>query len=114
MRAIGYARVSTDEQAHEGVSLDNQKAKIQAYCHLHDLELDEIIEDAGRSGKDLNRDGIQSLIERIKEREIDDVIFYKLDRLSRKVLDTLPFPYEEAQGGISQHYRQHRHQDSNR
>lgn len=89
LRAIGYVRVSTDEQAQEGVSLDNQKAKIRAYCNLHDLELDEIIEDAGRSGKNLNREGVQSLIERIKEREIDAVIVYKLDRLSRKVLDTL-------------------------
>ena len=32
MKAIGYIRVSTDEQAREGISLDNQKAKIESYC----------------------------------------------------------------------------------
>ncbi len=89
MKTIGYVRVSTDEQAREGVSLDSQKAKIAAYCELNDLELVEIIEDAGKSGKDLNRDGIQSLLERIKGRQVDAVVVYKLDRLSRRVRDTL-------------------------
>ena len=89
MKAIGYVRVSTDEQAREGVSMDNQKAKIEAYCNLNDLELVAIIEDAGKSGKDLNREGVQSLLERIKGRQIDAVVVYKLDRLSRRVKDTL-------------------------
>ncbi|MBA4417409.1 MAG: recombinase [Syntrophus sp. (in: bacteria)] len=89
MRAIGYTRVSTDEQAREGISLDNQKAKITAYCELNDLDLVEIIEDAGKSGKDLNREGIQSLLGKVKARQIDAVVVYKLDRLSRRVKDTL-------------------------
>ena len=89
MKAIGYIRVSTEEQAKEGISLENQRAKIQAYCRLHDFELDDIIEDAGKSGKDLNREGVQAIIKRIQDREIDAVIVYKLDRLSRRVLDTL-------------------------
>jgi site-specific DNA recombinase len=89
MKAIGYIRVSTDEQAREGISLDNQKAKIQTYCELNDLELVEIIEDAGKSGKDLNREGIQDLMTRIRRHEIDAVVVYKLDRLSRRVRDTL-------------------------
>lgn len=89
MKAIGYVRVSTEEQAKEGISLENQRAKIQAYCRLHDMALIDIIEDAGKSGKDLNREGVQAIIERIKGRKIDAVIVYKLDRLSRRVLDTL-------------------------
>ena len=89
MRAIGYVRVSTDEQAREGISLENQHAKIRTYCDLNDLELVGIIEDAGKSGKDLNRDGIQDLMNRIGRREIDAVVVYKLDRLSRRVRDTL-------------------------
>ena len=59
-KAIGYIRVSTDEQAREGISLENQRAKIETYCSLNDLELAEIIEDAGKSGKDLNREGMQA------------------------------------------------------
>ncbi|OPY71008.1 MAG: DNA-invertase hin [Syntrophorhabdaceae bacterium PtaU1.Bin034] len=89
MKAVGYVRVSTDEQAREGISLENQRAKIEAYCELHDLTLVEILEDAGKSGKDLNRDGIQALMEAIKGRKIDAVVVYKLDRLSRRVKDTL-------------------------
>ena len=55
VRAIGYIRVSTEEQAREGISLENQRAKIEAYCSLSDLELIEVIEDAGKSGKDMKR-----------------------------------------------------------
>jgi site-specific DNA recombinase len=46
-KAIGYIRVSTEMQVNEGVSLDAQTAKIKAYCELNDLELIEIICDAG-------------------------------------------------------------------
>jgi len=45
IKAIGYIRVSTEEQAKEGVSLENQEAKIRAYCNLKDFELIEIIEE---------------------------------------------------------------------
>ena len=89
MKAVGYTRVSTEEQAREGISLDNQRAKIKVYCELNDLDLVEIIEDAGKSGKDLNRDGIQSLLGIIRTRAVDAVVVYKLDRLSRRVKDTL-------------------------
>lgn len=88
-RAMGYVRVSTSEQALEGISLDNQKAKIKGYCDLNDLDLVTIIEDAGKSGKNLSRDGIETILYKIKRKEIDAVIVYKLDRLSRKVIDTL-------------------------
>ncbi|HQM80504.1 MAG TPA: recombinase family protein [Syntrophorhabdaceae bacterium] len=89
MKAMGYVRVSTDEQAREGISLDNQKAKIESYCALHDLELIGIVEDPGKSGKDLNREGMRELVDHIKGRQVNAVIVYKLDRLSRKVIDTL-------------------------
>jgi DNA invertase Pin-like site-specific DNA recombinase len=88
-KTVGYVRVSTDEQAREGISLDNQKAKIQTYCELNDLELTGILEDAGKSGKDLNRKGAQALIDLVKARKVDAVVVYKLDRLSRRVKDTL-------------------------
>ena len=49
--AIGYVRVSTEEQATSGVSLAAQAAKVRAYCALYDLDLVELIEDAGASAK---------------------------------------------------------------
>jgi DNA invertase Pin-like site-specific DNA recombinase len=39
MKAIGYVRVSTEDQAREGISLDNQGSKIRAYADLNGLEL---------------------------------------------------------------------------
>ncbi len=102
-KAIGYIRVSTTEQATEGISLDNQRSKITAYCALNDLELVEIIEDAGKSGKNLHRDGVQELIGKIKSKSINAVVVYKLDRLSRKVLDTLTLIETFEKCGITFH-----------
>jgi len=49
-KAIGYIRVSSDEQAREGLSLEAQEKKIKAYCELKDLELVSIFKDEGISG----------------------------------------------------------------
>jgi hypothetical protein len=51
MKVIGFARVSTAEQASGGISLEVQEAKIRAYCDLHDLDLVEVIIDGGESAK---------------------------------------------------------------
>jgi len=48
-----------------------------------------VIEDAGKSGKDLKREGIQDLLVRIRNKSIDALVVYRLDRLSRKVIDTI-------------------------
>lgn len=62
MNAIGYVRVSTEDQAKEEVSLDNQKAKIEAYCQLKDLGLIEIVEGASISARNLKRSGVQKVL----------------------------------------------------
>ena len=46
VKAVGYIRVSTEEQANSGVSLDAQKAKLQAYAALYEIELVAIEVDA--------------------------------------------------------------------
>jgi site-specific DNA recombinase len=51
MQVIGYSRVSTAEQASEGVSLEMQAKKIEAYCLVKDWQLSEVITDAGQSAK---------------------------------------------------------------
>jgi DNA invertase Pin-like site-specific DNA recombinase len=102
-KAIGYTRVSTSEQALEGISLDNQSAKIKAYCDLNDIELVSIIEDAGKSGKNLNREGMRELLPIIRSKSVDTLIVYKLDRLSRRVLDTLNIIEALEKAGITFH-----------
>jgi site-specific DNA recombinase len=89
MSYVGYIRVSTDEQVRLGVSLDVQESKIRDYAKLNDLDLVNVIRDEGRSGKDLKRPGMEEIVFLAKDKKIKGVIVYKLDRLSRKVLDTL-------------------------
>lgn len=103
MKAIGYIRVSTEDQAREGISLDNQEAKIKAYATLNGLDLTEIIKDAGISGKTLNRPGIAKVLKMIEAREIEAIIVYKLDRLSRKTLDNLTLIESFDSNGIAFH-----------
>lgn len=89
MKVIGYVRVSTQEQAKEGVSLDAQEAKIRQYAELFDLGEVEIISDEGKSGKNLKRKGIQEVISLVEEKKIEHLVVYKLDRLTRDLLDQL-------------------------
>jgi len=86
MRAVGYIRVFTEEQTREEVSLETQEDKIKKYADLHNLELMDVISDEGKSGKDLNRQGIQRVISLCQEREINHFIIYKMDRLTRRTL----------------------------
>ena len=90
MKAIGYVRVSTEGQAKEGVSIDNQKERIAAYCQYKGFDLVETIEDAGVSGG-LNRarEGFISLLDTIEQGGVDAVILYSLERLSRDMLTLL-------------------------
>jgi DNA invertase Pin-like site-specific DNA recombinase len=87
MRCIGYARVSSDEQAKSGAGLAAQHVAISAEVARRDWELIEIVEDAGFSARDLNRPGIRGVLERLADREADALMVGKLDRLSRSVLD---------------------------
>lgn len=89
MKAVGYIRVSTEEQAREGVSLEAQEDKIKKYADLHNLELIGVISDEGKSGKDLNREGVQKVISLCKDRSVDHLVVYKMDRLTRRTLDLL-------------------------
>jgi DNA invertase Pin-like site-specific DNA recombinase len=87
MKALGYARVSSEKQAEFGVSLDAQQAKIQAMAVVHGATLVEIVVDGGESAKSLNRPGMQRLLHVVDERKVDAVIVAKLDRLTRSVKD---------------------------
>lgn len=107
MNFIGYARVSTDEQVRSGVSLDVQESKIRDYAKLNDLELTQIVRDEGESGKNLQRPGIQQIIRQIDNphiyKQISGIIVYKLDRLSRKVIDTLNLIEKLDSHGVAFH-----------
>ena len=84
-----YVRVSTTSQAEEGYSIDEQIAKLKSYCDIKDWTLYKVYKDAGFSGSNIKRPGLQSLIADAKNKHFDTVLVYKLDRLSRSQKDTL-------------------------
>ena len=87
MRVLGYARVSTNEQAASGAGLSVQEASIRAACESRGYELADFVADEGFSAKDLCRPGIEGALLRLKNGEVDGLMVAKLDRLSRSVLD---------------------------
>ncbi len=87
MRAVGYIRVSSDEQATEGVSLDAQRAKVAGYAALYELDLLAIEVDAGASAKTLDRPALGRALAMLDRSEADGLVIAKLDRLSRSVGD---------------------------
>lgn len=84
-----YPRVSTQEQAMNGHSLDEQIERMKKYCEAMGWTIYNTYTDAGFSGANTDRPGLQRMIRDIKAGRIDKVLVYKLDRLSRSQKDTL-------------------------
>ncbi|PFE05081.1 recombinase [Bacillus cereus] len=87
MRCAIYARVSTEEQALEGYSISAQKKKLKSYCDAQDWDVVGYYVDEGISAKNTNRPELKRMIEHIEKGLIDCVLVYRLDRLTRSVLD---------------------------
>lgn len=87
LKVLAYIRVSTEEQAASGLGLAAQEAALVAEIARRGWDLVEVVRDEGVSGKDLNRPGIQSALERLARREVDGLVVAKLDRLTRSLAD---------------------------
>jgi len=104
MKAIGYVRVSTEEQAKGGVSLEMQRAKIRAYADLEELQLIEIISDEGISGCSIKiRPGVQQVLKAVRQKQVRAVIIYRLDRLSRNTIEALEMATLMDSKGVALH-----------
>ena len=86
-KAAGYVRVSTDEQRNEGQSIENQIARIEAYAESQAWSLVEIYREEGFSGKTTDRPELKRLIDAVRSREIDILLVYRVDRLTRRQKD---------------------------
>jgi DNA invertase Pin-like site-specific DNA recombinase len=86
-RTIAYLRVSTVSQADHGVSLEAQRARLEAYAALYDLDLVAVEVDAGLSACKLDRPGLQRALAALKAGTADAILVVKLDRLTRSVRD---------------------------
>ena len=84
MRVILYVRASTDDQL---LTLEAQRNKLLGYANVYDLEVVEVIEDAGESAKSLNRPGLQRALSMMRSGAADGLAVAKLDRLTRSIAD---------------------------
>jgi len=75
------------KQADHGVSLDAQRAKVEAYASLYDLDLVAVLVDAGASAKTLDRPALHDALAMLDAGEADALLVVKLDRLTRSVSD---------------------------
>lgn len=104
LTVIGYTRVSSAEQASEGVSLEAQKAKIEAWAEATDSRLVQVIEDPAVSGSRplAQRDGgrhIAGLLD-LREPPVDTIVITRLDRLGRDASETLGYLHRFANGKV--------------
>lgn len=99
-----YLRVSTEEQAANGVSLAMQRDLCEKYVELHDLPTDTMIyEDEGKSAATLDRPRLDRLRSDLTGGIIKHVVVFKLDRLTRKVGDLCTLLGEFEQYGAALH-----------
>lgn len=91
VRVIIYLRVSTEDQARrEDNSLDTQEIfckRLIALNEKRNWRLVKVITDPGYSAKDLKRPGIYELTEAMESGQVDVIVVYKLDRLTRSMRD---------------------------
>ena len=85
IRVAVYSRVSSQEQASEGTSLDFQAGQLIGYCQLQGWTIMNSYVDPGFTGKDGERPGLQRLLTDAKLGLFDKMVVFKLDRLARNL-----------------------------
>lgn len=100
-----YLRVSTEEQAREGVSLAAQEARVRAYCGLAELEIAALLVEEGVSGaKPLaTRPKGSELVRLVERHHVMHVVSLKLDRLFRDAGDCLNQTHGWDRAGVALH-----------
>lgn len=84
-----YPRVSGLEQAQEGYSIGEQIERMKKFCEAKGWTVYKIYTDAGFTGANMDRPGLQEMIKDSEAGKFDMVLVYKLDRLSRSQKDVL-------------------------
>ena len=92
---FGYCRVSSEEQAQRGISIEAQRNLLQSYAQATGQQI-RIFEDAGFSGKNTQRPALLEMLSALNE-SVSSVLVWKLDRLSRSLRDTLSMIEDQFQ-----------------
>jgi site-specific DNA recombinase len=101
-QAVIYSRVSTEEQKESGFSLQDQKVRLQKYCHQKSYQVIKHYEE-DHSAKNFNRPVFNEFMRDIKEKKIKPDVFVciRMDRFSRNAMDTLNMFNEFKKLGIT-------------
>jgi site-specific DNA recombinase len=89
-KALIYCRVSTDEQAQEGYSLDAQEKYCRQFAQNNGYDVFGVYRDEGKSGTKLDRPALQDLLARVQQdKSINAALVQETDRLARNTKDHL-------------------------
>lgn len=104
-KAVCYVRVSTEEQAREGVSLDAQTERLEAYCKLTGLEVVKLIREEGVSASKAlaKRPGGVEVLDLVRSGKVQHVVTLKLDRLFRNTIDCLQMTQQWDKANVALH-----------
>lgn len=84
-----YSRVSTEEQAREGLSVEAQIDKCKSFCNARGWNIFKIYKDAGYSAGSLNRPALELMLRDANEKKFDIILVHKIDRFSRNLKDLI-------------------------
>lgn len=82
-----YKRVSTLDQKREGFSLGEQEEKLKEFYKFKGYEIYKVYADEGISAKNDKRPAYQEMMRDVKDKKINVIVAFKLDRLTRSVYD---------------------------
>lgn len=89
-KVLLYARVSTNMQVNEGVSLDVQERQMVTAAEFHGFKDWELVREEGRSGKSISgRPALQQALKNLNEGKAQALIVTRIDRLARSTTDFL-------------------------
>lgn len=95
-----YIRVSTEDQAREGHSLEVQREYLESLAKRESLAIFKTYQDDGISGYTTERPALKQLLKDAKQKEFDLVLVYKIDRFSRNLKDMLNLVDELSKNGV--------------
>ena len=100
MKIAIYIRVSTEDQAKEGYSLEVQREYLESFAKREGYEVIKVYCDDGISAYSTRRKALQQLLQDAKDKKFELVLVYKIDRFSRNLKDLLTLVDELFSYGI--------------
>lgn len=101
MKTAIHIRVSTEDQAREGYSLEVQREYLESFAKREGAEVYKVYCDDGVSAFSTRRPALQELLKDAGDKRFDSVLVYKIDRFSRNLKDLLNLVDELSGYGVA-------------